>query len=138
MIDDSIAVRGNGGIIDSGSYKARRIYYLVDREKDYGNWFILTRTNKQLWDIWEYLSEKSVPVDTFKQSDLNRELLGKKMKENTVKVLTTHSSKGLGIPKVIAVGMQYYSKEERRLGYVAATRAKDELYWMRIAKRRFR
>lgn len=55
---------------------------------------------------------------------------------NAVKVLTVHSSKGLEFPVVFTVGMNqdvFPSKrsdieEERRLCYVAFTRAKDKLF----------
>lgn len=138
MEDNSIAVKGFGGLVHHLPYKLSSIYTLIDQKKDYGDWFVLARTNRQVDSIYGYLYERGVPVDTFKQRELNQALLAEKMATNTVKVLTAHSSKGLSSKKVIAVGMQYYSKEERRLGYVAATRAKDELYWMAINKNRFR
>ena len=52
-----------------------------------------------------------------------------KMKENTVKILTIHSSKGLESKNVIVMGARYYNDEEKRVAYVAATRARDRLYW---------
>ena len=55
----------------------------------------------------------------------------KKMLDNTVKVLTVHSAKGLEADNVVVVGVSGWSKrgEERRIAYVAATRARKQLIW---------
>lgn len=39
------------------------------------------------------------------------------------------NSKGLEFPRVIVVGAKTFNFEERRIAYVAATRAKEALYW---------
>lgn len=39
------------------------------------------------------------------------------------------NSKGLEFNNVIVVGARIYNEEERKIAYVAATRAKDALYW---------
>ena len=48
------------------------------------------------------------------------------MANDTVKVLTVHSAKGLEADNVIVIGVSKWSKnaEERRVAYVAATRAR--------------
>ena len=51
------------------------------------------------------------------------------MREDTVKVLTIHASKGLEQKKVIVVGGKTFREDERKISYVAATRAEEELYW---------
>lgn len=51
------------------------------------------------------------------------------MASNRVKVLTHHSSKGLENKNVIVVGTRLYNMEERKIAYVAATRAENALYW---------
>ena len=57
------------------------------------------------------------------------------MKDNRVKVLTIHSSKGLENKNVIVTGALLYSEEERKIAYVAATRAENALYWCsRVSK----
>ena len=60
--------------------------------------------------------------------------------ENTVKLMTIHASKGLEFPIVFLIGLdtgifpspmrstEYEEEEERRLFYVAITRAKERLY----------
>lgn len=93
----------------------------------YKDWFILTRTNIQLDNIYNFLKENEVPCSTFKRSELTNEELKKIMNEDTVKVLTIHTAKGLEAPCVIVIGARYYSDEERRVSYVAATRAKHIL-----------
>ena len=44
------------------------------------------------------------------------------------KVLTIHTAKGLEFKKVIVVGARSYTEEERRIKYVAITRAEQCLY----------
>jgi superfamily I DNA/RNA helicase len=58
------------------------------------------------------------------------------MKENTVKVLTIHTAKGLEANNVIVIGTRWNDAEERRINYVAATRARDLLVWTRTPSRR--
>lgn len=60
------------------------------------------------------------------------------MRENTVKVLTAHSSKGLEIPCVLAYNIRAYNDEEARLCYVAATRARDFLIWAKAPKKKLK
>lgn len=99
---------------------------------NYKDWFILVRTNNQLNTIYNYLIKNNIPCDTFKQSDLSNSELEKKKQENTVKILTIHSAKGLENKNVIVGSFHFSSKdEERRLAYVAATRAIDNLYWFK-------
>lgn len=74
------------------------------------------------------------------------DLQEKLVQENTdaVKLMTVHASKGLEFPSVFVIGMNqnvFPSKrtvdmeEERRLFYVAITRAKDRLYLTRPEQR---
>ena len=52
-----------------------------------------------------------------------------KLKDNRVKVLTIHTAKGLENKNVIVSGARLYNEEERKIAYVAATRAEQSLYW---------
>ena len=54
------------------------------------------------------------------------------LNNNTVKVMTIHASKGLEAKNVIVVGAKFYSDEEKRISYVAATRAKHNLVWYKV------
>ena len=58
------------------------------------------------------------------------------MKENTIKILTVHSAKGLENKYVLSYNIRAYNDEEARLCYVAATRAKDYLIWARMPKKK--
>ena len=97
--------------------------------KNWGSWFILTRTNEELAQIQELLNNEDIPNVTFKKGDLDNVELEEIMESNKVKVLTIHSAKGLQNKNVIVTGVRMYNYDERRIGYVAATRAENALYW---------
>ena len=96
---------------------------------DYKNWFILCRTNQQVKDILELLGKNNIPAETFKKAGNSLEDLNKKINNDTVKVLTIHSAKGLEAEHVAVIGARTFNSEERRICYVAATRAKRDLFW---------
>lgn len=96
---------------------------------DYKNWFILCRTNQQVKDILELLGKNNIPAETFKKAGNSLEDLNKKINNDTVKVLTIHSAKGLEAEHVAVVGVRTFNAEEKRICYVAATRAKRDLFW---------
>lgn len=103
---------------------------------DYGNWFILARTNEQVDEMARALKRKGVPYDTFKRSQLSNKEVNARMHENTVKILTIHAAKGLEADNVIVIGAKFYNVEERCISYVAATRARNKLYWTKVPNRR--
>jgi len=91
--------------------------------------------------LGSYLQQISLLTDTDNQND---------EEQDTVKLMTIHAAKGLEFPCVYAVGleenlfpsaMSLYDRsdleEERRLFYVAITRAKDRL-WVTYANSRYR
>lgn len=95
----------------------------------WGDWFVLCRTNKDI-ELFQFLfNKKGVPTDTFKQGDLTNSEINNKLKENTVKVLTVHSAKGMEAPCVLSYNIRAYNDNETRLCYVSATRARDFLIW---------
>jgi superfamily I DNA/RNA helicase len=98
---------------------------------EYGSWFVLTRTNAEIDVITRELAKAGVPYDTFKRAQLDNKELNKKMKENTVKVLTIHTAKGLEADNVVVIGSKFYNVEEKCISYVAATRARKLLVWTR-------
>lgn len=109
----------------------------LEYSQNWSNWFILTRTNNELATVQEILEGRDIPNITFKKGELedNTEL-NRILTENKVKVLTIHSSKGLENKNVIVIGARMYNEEERKIAYVAATRAENSLYWCpTIAKR---
>ena len=127
--DLSIPMRGIEGVVSEIYFSYDKIYELVSSIDNYGDWFVLTRTNDELDSIKMTLEKKGIPCDTFKKSQLTNDELLKKMNEDTVKILTIHSAKGLEAKNVIVVGARYYNDEEKRVAYVAATRARDRLFW---------
>ena len=127
--DDSIGLVKNQGFKTTFEYDLRTIVRMVTVDDHYSDWFILARTNDRVTEIYNYLKKYDVPVDTFKKADLSHQDLQKKMHDNTVKVLTIHAAKGLEANKVIVVDATMSKEEECRISYVAATRAKHELYW---------
>ena len=52
------------------------------------------------------------------------------LEEDSVKVLTIHSAKGLENKYVIVVGINNWNDEERRIAYVACSRSKELLILM--------
>lgn len=105
---------------------------------NYGHWFILTRTNSQINEVTSMLDHLQLPYDTFKKSQLNNAELRDKMNENTIKVLTIHTAKGLEADNVVVIGAKFYNIEETCISYVAATRAKKLLVWTREPAKTFR
>ena len=114
----------------SGEGIVRTIQRYVNEGKSlYSDWFILTRTNAESDAIMQVLKRHNIPYDTFKKAQLDNKGLKQKMKENTVKVLTIHTSKGLEADNVVVIGARWHDIEEKCIGYVAATRARNLLVW---------
>lgn len=126
--DISVSLYPIQGFVKEFYLKDSYIINLI-QDKNYKDWAILTRTNAEAEKMMDLLKRNGIPCEGFKQSKLNKDELSQKMEENTVKVLTIHSAKGLEWKKVIAMGMKYFNSSERNVNYVAATRAKEELYW---------
>ena len=133
--DHSIPMRDATGKFNTIDYKRGAISKLIeDSNDDYKDWFVLCRTNLQADAVARELKISRIPLDTFKQSELNQRTLLKKMNEDTVKVLTIHSAKGLEAKNVAVIGAKFYTEEEKCISYVAATRARDNLYWIKKFK----
>lgn len=99
-------------------------------KKDYKDWFILCRTNAQIEQITSFLTKNNIPCVNFKQSELSYSKLKETINSEQVKVLTIHSAKGLENKNVLVIGAKTWNAEEKRICYVAATRAKEKLVWM--------
>jgi superfamily I DNA/RNA helicase len=87
-------------------------------------------------EISFFLKKEGVPIDTFKRSELDNNDLGEKMKQDTVKVLTIHTAKGLEANNVVVIGAKFFNIEERCVSYVAATRAKNLLVWTKMPNKK--
>lgn len=134
--DTSIAMREGNGSVAEMPFSYDFICNKIREIDNYGSWAILTRTNQEIADISYVLSKSGIPYDTFKQGDLSKEELSKKMEQDTVKILTVHSAKGLEWDNVIVIGMRYQPYEERNICYVAATRARENLIWMQPKRKK--
>lgn len=130
MEDSSIAMREISGSVNEIPYSSQEILNFITSQGKPGDWAILTRTNQEISTISTILKNAKIPFDTFKQADLTRAELTKRMEADTVKVLTIHSSKGLAFNNVIVVGARFHPNDERNVCYVAATRARNKLVWM--------
>ena len=134
--DRSRPMRGVSGKVIDVEYSPVAVARTIKQMGDFGNWFVLTRTNDQLDEIAFFLKKEGVPIDTFKRSELDNKELGEKMKQNTVKVLTIHTAKGLEANNVVVIGAKFFNVEERCVSYVAATRAKNLLVWAKMPNKR--
>ena len=114
------------------------IVTMIKASENYGSWAVLTRTNAELNTIASFIKKAGIPCDTFKQGQLKFEELEEKMAQNTVKLLTVHSAKGLEWDNVVVIGVRFQPEEERNVCYVAATRARNNLYWMVKQKKTMR
>lgn len=132
MTDNSVSLYPIQGEVCKIEYNTKEIVKIIKKQESntYKDWAILARTNGEVDTMLRLLKKAEIPCEGFKQSRLNKEELNKKMDENTIKVLTIHSAKGLEWKNVVAMGMKYYNNSERNVNYVAATRAKEKLYWV--------
>ena len=110
---------------------------IAKKPDEFNDWFVLCRTNTDVYTIANKLREMHVPVDTFKRSNLTKEEMELRMALPTVKVITVHTAKGLENKNVLVYGnfplkLASWQKsksnfEERRVFYVAASRAEENL-----------
>lgn len=122
-------VREDKGRVYTEHFSYSKVISLLEENKDYKDWFILCRTNTQIQEMCSILDKSHIPNITFKKGDLSKEEIEKILNSNVVKVLTIHSAKGLEAKNVMVVGAKGWNPEELRVCYVAATRARDNLYW---------
>ena len=139
LIDDSICM--NEFAVDQVAevtYNKDNLIYLINQSGTYGKWFVLARSNAQVDQIMLELNKANIPCDTFKRSQITAEEFQQKMEADTVKILTVHASKGLEADYVYVIGVSKWNQkaEERRIAYVAATRAKKALFWAKDFKKK--
>ena len=131
LVDNSVAQYSERGKVIECEYDENYLCELIENSWSYKDWAILTRTNAQIEFLGKVLKKHNIPFNTFKQGDLNKSQLEKKMNEDKVKLITIHSAKGLGFRNVVVYGAVWWNKDEYFLNYVAATRAMDLLVWMK-------
>ena len=124
-----------GSVEQDSKYNLNEYLTDIKISQNYKDWFILARTNKEIYELSNKLYNAHVPYKTFKQGNVSTEELNKIMDSNTVKLLTIHASKGLENKNVIIYGnfqvktpkYKRVNSEERKIFYVAITRAMDKL-----------
>ena len=121
---------------DDFSYAA--VLDIVQEINDYKNTTILCRSNAMVADMLFFLKKNDIPAITFKKGEKTFIELQEELQSNSVKVLTTHSAKGLEWDNVIVCQeVRPYTGEEERICYVAATRAKKYLMWLRPVRKNY-
>ena len=137
--DGSIAMRQSDGRphVLEGSYTpseaVQALMMVSDRlSAEWGDWFVLCRTNDDIELFKSLFAKQNIPTDTFKQSELTNAQIEDRLKANTVKILTVHSAKGLESKYVLSYNVRAYNDDEAKVCYVSATRARDFLVWAKM------
>lgn len=112
-------------IIDS----KQKIDKYLKEIKDYKDWFVLVRTNKDLAKLELKLKDLEIPYISFRKGEISLDEMRKCMAEDKVKLLTIHTSKGLESPNVLMWGnfpivQKPYlrNNDEIKVRYVGITR----------------
>jgi len=133
--DDSIPMRSRSGSVEWIEFNINLIPSIIENEKvPYGDWFVLTRTNDQIEQVQYVLDKFNIPNITFKRGGKSFDEMNELIHTDKVKILTVHTAKGLEADNVIVIGTNMWRDEEIRLSYVAATRARNKLFWMKNKK----
>lgn len=129
---ETICMSGKQGIVAVDNKS--KIEEYLKRIENYKEWFLLVRTNKDLYLMEQKMNELSIPYVSFKKGDMTLEEMRNCMEEDKIKLLTIHTSKGLESPNVLMWGnfpikQKPYmrNEEELRVRYVGLTRAIDKL-----------
>ena len=106
----------------------------IKESGEFRSTFVLTRSNKDLYELAERLEDAEIPYTTFKREGMGLAEIREKMAENKVKLLTVHVSKGLEADNVLMYGnfpimcpKYRNNEEERKVMYVGITRARKSL-----------
>ena len=123
-----------GKVTIDSKYKIDSYLNKINSEENYGEWFLLVRTNKELYKLEQKLIDLEIPYVSFKKGEVTLEEMRQMMAENKVKLLTIHASKGLESKRVLLWGhfpirQKSYMRnsDERKVLYVGITRGIDEV-----------
>lgn len=129
--DCSRCATGKKGSIIEKEFSIDEIIDILSEEENLGDWFILTRTNAQLSEIYTGLCAAGIECVKFEsQKGLSYAQLQENLANPKLKIMTIHAAKGLQSKNVLVIGAKYFSLEEKCISYVAATRAIDKLVWV--------
>ena len=90
-----------GEVSVDSKYKLDTYLSKIENFKD---WFILVRTNKDLYKIEQKLIQLDIPYVSFKKGEITLAEMKQMMAEDKVKLLTIHASKGLESKNVLLWG----------------------------------
>lgn len=131
-ISPKVSEKGDVSLLNKASIDT--VLYSLKNGESLKDWFILVRTNKELFELSEKCGDLNIPYVTFKREGMSFKELNKLMATNCVKLLTVHTSKGLESDNVIMYGnfpltVPNYRKndDERKVMYVGITRARKKL-----------
>lgn len=127
---DVVGVRSEQGSLEFQS-KSLVETFIKDNVKQDQDWFLLTRTNKEMYYIESILKKLEMEYYCFKQSNVSRKKLEEIMSKKCVKVMTVHASKGLEADNVLLYGkfpvVKTNDNDEYKVFYVGITRARNRL-----------
>lgn len=123
--------------VDEDEFGYGAVFETIQQINNYRETAVLCRSNNMVDDMLFFLKRHGIPAVTFKKANKSFAELQSDMEANTVKVLTVHSAKGLEWDNVI-VCQEYnaWNDEEKRINYVAATRARNYLLWLKVQRKR--
>lgn len=120
-------------IVDTKLHLGYYLQQILDKG-DFKDWFILTRTNKELFDLMVTCDSFGIPNVTFKREGMSMNQIQTLLASDKVKILTVHTSKGLESPNVLLFGnfpvqtpSYIRNEEERKVMYVGITRAENKV-----------
>ena len=106
----------------------------IKKEGNFKDWFVLARSNKDVFAISDVLEELNIPYVGFKRGNISLEDMKELIKMDSIKLLTVHTSKGLESKNVLLYGnfplrQKSFLKntDERKIMYVGVTRAEENL-----------
>lgn len=143
IIDTEVICKSNtnGEVIIDSKYKIDQYLKNIYMEEDYKDWFILVRTNKDIYKLEQKLIDKDIPYVSFKKGDLTLQEMKQLMNEDKVKLLTIHASKGLESKNVLLWGNfpiqerpYMRNSDERKVLYVGVTRRNRKGYNIKLRK----
>ena len=127
----------NEAIVEEDDFSYQAVLATVLDIGDFKNTTILCRSNAMVDDMLFFLKQNGIPAITFKKSEKTYVELQEELKSDSVKVLTIHSAKGLEWDNVIVCQeLPAWNDEECRINYVAATRSKNYLLWLRPMRKK--
>lgn len=125
---DIVIMRDEAGSLEFKS-KAQ-LYDFLGTIKPGEDWFILTRTNKEMCSVDKMLYSHGIEHYCFKRSTVSAQELEEIMSRPCIKVMTVHAAKGLECDNVALYGKfptrRFDNSDEVKVYYVGLTRAKNK------------